>query len=76
MFWGLVFFLNNNSIDLQPLKSFSESTTAPPDLAVNADAVVEVTPLVRTESDLQRVGETRDKSILEMKRPKEKKKNR
>lgn len=36
-----------------------------PNLAVNPDAVVEVTPLVRTESDLQRVGEARDESILE-----------
>lgn len=41
-----------------------------PNLAVNPNAVVEVTPLVRTESDLQCVGETRDESILEKKNKK------
>lgn len=34
-------------------------------LAVNPNAVTEVTPVVRTEPDLQRVGQTRDKSKLE-----------
>lgn len=38
-----------------------------PNLAVNPNAVIEVTPLIRTESDLQRVGEARDESILERK---------
>lgn len=38
-----------------------------PDLAVNPNAVIEVTPLVGTESHLQRVGEARDESILERK---------
>lgn len=37
-------------------------------LAVNPNAVVEVTPLVRTESDLQCIGETWDKAILERKK--------
>lgn len=34
-------------------------------LTVNSNAVIEVTPLIRTESDLQRVGEAWDESILE-----------
>lgn len=38
-----------------------------PNLTVNPNAVVEVTPLIRTESDLQRVGQARDESILERK---------
>lgn len=49
------------------------TTTCHHNLAVDSDAVVEVTPLIRTESDLQRVCETRDKSILEMEIPKKNK---
>lgn len=35
------------------------------DLAVNPYAVIEVTPLIGTESDLESVGEAGDESILE-----------
>lgn len=52
------------------------TSTSHGNLAVNSDAVVEVAPFVRAESDFQRVGETWDKSILEMKRPKREKKNK
>lgn len=47
------------------LAAWEQSKLSDPNLAVNLNAIVEVSPLIRTESDLQRVGETRDKSILE-----------